>query len=75
MLSNRQEHVQGAVFAIRSKNIYMALDKMKSDTSLVFKTDSGIATIHLPQTSLVKNMDRVQQIKKIQEFIYLVKSY
>ncbi len=75
VLSNRQEHVQGAVFAIRSKNIYMALDKMKSDTSLVFKTDSGIATIHLPQTSLVKNMDRVQQIKKIQEFIYLVKSY
>jgi hypothetical protein len=58
---------QGAVFAIRSKNIFMALDEMKSDTSM--------ASIRLPQTSTVKNMDRVQQIKKIQEFIYLVKSY
>ncbi len=75
VLSNRQEHVQGAVFAIRSKNIYLALDEMKKDSSLVSKTDSSAVSIHLPQTSSVKNMDRVQQIKKIQEFIYLVKSY
>ena len=67
VLSNRQTQAQGAVFAIRSKNILFALDEMKSDTSL--------ATIHLPQNSSVKTLDRVQQIKKIQEFIYLVKSY
>ncbi|MDP9040412.1 MAG: serine protease [Bacteroidota bacterium] len=75
VLSNRQEHVQGAVFAIRSKNIYAAVDEMKKDTTLVSKSDSSLSLIHLPQTSAVKNMDRVQQIKKIQEFIYLVKSY
>ena len=67
VLSNRQLQAQGAVFAIRSKNIYMILDDMKSDSSL--------ASIHMPQTSTVKNLDRVQQIKKIQEYIYLVKSY
>jgi serine protease Do len=67
VLSNRQTQAQGAVFAIRSKNILSALEEMKSDTSL--------ASIHLPQNSTVKNLDRVQQIKKIQEFIYLVKSY
>jgi serine protease Do len=67
VLSNRQLQAQGAVFAIRSKNIYMILDDMKSDSS--------IASIHMPQTSTVKNLDRVQQIKKIQEYIYLVKSY
>jgi serine protease Do len=75
VLSNRQEHVQGAVFAIRSKNIFIALDDMKKDSSLISKTDSSLTSIHLPQTSTVKNLDRVQQIKKIQEFIYLVKSY
>jgi serine protease Do len=75
VLSNRQEHVQGAVFAIRSKNIFIAMDEMKKDSALVTKTDSSFASIRLPQTSLVKNLDRVQQIKKIQEFIYLVKSY
>ncbi len=67
VLSNRQTQAQGAVFAIRSKNILFALDEMKSDTSL--------ASIHLPQNSTVKTLDRVQQIKKIQDFIYLVKSY
>jgi len=75
VLSNRQEHVQGAVFAIRSKNIYLALDEMKKDSSLVSKTDSSQETIHLTQKSTVKNMDREQQIIKIQEFVYLVKSY
>jgi S1-C subfamily serine protease len=67
VLSNRQIQAQGAVFAVRSKNIYMALDEMKSDSSM--------ASIHLSQFSTVKNLDRVQQVKKIQEFIYLVKSY
>jgi len=67
VLSNRQLQAQGAVFAIRSKNIFTALDDMKSDSTL--------ASIHLTQSSAVKNLDRVQQIKKIQEYIYLVKSY
>ncbi len=75
VLSNRQEHVQGAVFAIRSKNIYLALDEMKKDSSLISTTDSSLTSIHLPQKSMVKNMDREQQIIKIEEFIYLVKSY
>ena len=55
VLSNRQEHVQGAVFAIRSKNIYLALDEMKKDSSLVSKSDSSLTSIHLPQKSTVKN--------------------
>jgi serine protease Do len=75
VLSNRQLQTQGAVFAIRTKSILMALDDIRKDTSLVNKSDSSLAWIHLPQNSLVKNLDRVQQIKKIQEFVYLVKSY
>jgi serine protease Do len=67
VLSNRQSQAQGAVFALRTKSIFAALEEMKEDTSL--------ATIHVTQTSTVKNLDRIQQIKKIQEYIYLVKSY
>ncbi len=67
ILSNRQTHSQGAVFAIRSKNIFTAINEMKSDTSMV--------SLHMPQNSLVRNLDRVQQVKKIQDYIYLVKSY
>jgi|SRR5450432_269655 len=67
VLSNKLSQAQGEVFALRSKNIFSALEEMKADTSL--------ATIRPTQVSNVKNLDRVQQIKKIQDFIYLVKSY
>jgi S1-C subfamily serine protease len=67
VLSNRQSQAQGEVFALRSKSIFTALEEMKADTSM--------ATIHVSANSAVRNMERVQQIKKIQEFIYLVKSY
>ncbi len=67
VLSNRQVQAQGAVFAIRSQNIAAAVEEMRSDTAN--------NTIHLPQSSSLRNMDRIQQIKKIQDFIYLVKSY
>ena len=67
VLSNRQSQAQGEVFALRTKSIFTALEEMKADTSL--------ATIHVSANSAVRNMDRVQQIKKIQDFIYLVKSY
>jgi hypothetical protein len=49
------------------------VEEMKSDSTL--KSDSTMSYIHLPQNSTVRSLDRVQQIKKIQEFIYLVKSY
>ncbi len=75
VLSNRQLQTQGAVFAIRTKSIYLALDEIKKDSSLVNKSDSSLALIRLPQNSIVKNLDRVQQIKKIQDFVFLVKSY
>ena len=75
VLSNRQLQTQGAVFAIRTKSIYLALDEIRKDSSLLNKSDSSLAFIHLPQSSAVRNLDRVQQIKKIQDFVYLVKSY
>lgn len=67
ILSNKQTEAQGAVFAIRSKYILNALDEVKKD--------SAYSNIHLPQGSSVKSLDRIQQIKKIQECIYMVKSY
>lgn len=67
ILSNKQTEAQGAVFAIRSRYILDALDEVKKD--------SAYSNIRLPQGSSVKSLDRIQQIKKIQECIYMVKSY
>jgi serine protease Do len=67
VLSARQIQAQGVVFAIKSKNIFKTLDSLKTDTS--------IASIKMPSASALKGMDRVQQIKKMQDYIFIVKSY
>lgn len=67
ILSARQIQAQGVVFATKSKNIFKALDSLKTDTTY--------AGIKMPSVSTLKGMDRVQQIKKTQDCIFLVKSY
>jgi len=67
VLSARQMQAQGVVFAIKSKNIFKTLDSLKTDTT--------IANIKMPLASSLKGMDRVQQIKKMQDYIFIVKSY
>lgn len=67
VVSARQIQAQGVVFATKSKNIFKALDSLKTDTAY--------ASIKMPSVSILKGMDRVQQIKKTQDCIFLVKSY
>lgn len=65
MLSTKQTSAEGVVFATRTRYIYQALDSLKSDTAY--------AKIKLPATSSIKNLDRVQQVKKIRDYVYMVK--
>jgi serine protease Do len=67
ILSTRQNQAQGVVFAIKSKNIFRALDE--------FKNDSSVANLKISANSTLKGMDRIQQIKKIEDCIFIVKSY
>jgi len=71
ILSTRESKAQGVVFAIRSRNIFRQIDQMKSDSTL--KNDSTLTPIRVPLSSSIKGMDRVQQVKKIQDCIFLVK--
>lgn len=68
ILSNRQELAQGFVFALTAKNIFRSLEELK-------KSDTTFQDIKVNINSSVKGMDRVQQIKKIEDFVYLVKTY
>ena len=68
IINTRQIAAQGVVFAITSKNIYRVIDTLS-------KTDTALQKIKLPTSSAIKGMDRVQQIKKIEDCIYIVKSY
>src|SRR5260221_1589230 len=73
IVSSSQQNAQGVVFAVRSKNLFRAIDAMKSDSTLL-KSDSSLSRLHLPLNSSIKGLDRKQQIKRIEDCIFIVKS-
>ncbi len=68
ILSTSQPTAQGVVFAIKSKNVYQAIDSLK-------KEDSTFDNIKPSSVSSLKGVDRVQQIKQIQDYVFMVKSF
>jgi S1-C subfamily serine protease len=69
VLSGRQITAEGVIFSSRSKNIFTALQDIRKDTA----TDERIK---LPAfSSSVKSLSRTQQIKRIEDCVYMVKSY
>jgi serine protease Do len=72
ILSTRESKAQGVVFAIRSKNIFRAVEEMKNDSTL--RSDSTLSPLKISAFSSIKGMDPVQQVKKIQDCIFIVKS-
>lgn len=67
VLSGKQISAEGVVFSSQSKNIFAALDSLHDDSSPL--------TLKIPTHSSVKGIERVQQIKKIEDCIYNVMSY
>lgn len=67
ILSTRQTTAEGVVFAIKSENIYDAVSSLKKDNNA---TD-----IKLPTTSTLNKLERTQQVKKIEECVFMVKGY
>ncbi|MFV0605073.1 MAG: S1C family serine protease [Niabella sp.] len=69
IVNGRQKDAQGFAFAIQSNNIYRALAKLKdNDTS-----DSTSRHIKLNTKSSLGGLNRIQQVKKVQDFVYMVK--
>lgn len=67
IITARQKAAEGVVFAISAKNIFRCLEEIRKDTSN--------QNIRLTLNSSIRNMERVQQIKKIEEAVFMVKSY
>ena len=72
VVSYSQPNAQGMVFAVRSKNIFQALDSMKTDSALQ-TTDSTLSHLRIPLNTSLKGLDRQQQIKRIEDYIFIVK--
>jgi S1-C subfamily serine protease len=73
IVTSSQQNAEGMVFAVRSKNIFQTIEMMKADSTL-FKTDSTLGRVKIPLSSSLKGMDRRQQIKRIEDYIFIVKS-
>jgi S1-C subfamily serine protease len=65
ILSGKQTTAEGVVFSSKAGNIYKALSELKRDSNIRLS----------PGAASVRGLDRVQQIKKIQSCIFVVKSY
>jgi serine protease Do len=66
ILSTRQVSAEGVVFAIQSKYIYNVLNELK-------KTDTAYLKIKTPAVSSLKGLERTQQVKKIEDYVFMVK--
>jgi S1-C subfamily serine protease len=64
IISSKETNADGVVFAIKSKNIYNALKEVKKDQDI---------TIKLSSVNTLRGLNRVQQIKKLEDFVYKVK--
>jgi S1-C subfamily serine protease len=68
MLSTTQIKAQGVVFAIKSRNVHQAIDSLK-------RIDTAFQRIKVPGVTNIKGMDRVQQVKQIEDCVFMVKSF
>jgi S1-C subfamily serine protease len=65
ILNGRQANTDAFVFAIHSRYIHDAIEKLKKDSSY--------RLVKLPAASAIRGLDRTQQVKKVQDCVFMVK--
>jgi serine protease Do len=64
ILNARQATAEGVVFTITSRQLMRSIEEHKSNT---------IPQIKLPVRSTIRGLDRIQQVKRIDDHVYMVK--
>ena len=65
VLSNKETESEGVAFAIQSRYIFDAIDELKKDTSY--------RSLKLPAKSSVRGLSKQDQVKKMLDFVFMVK--
>jgi serine protease Do len=68
ILSKREIQAEGVVYAIRAGYIIEAVNEIQ-------RKDNPFCISALPPNSTLRGLDKTIQVKKIQDFVYLVKAY
>jgi hypothetical protein len=67
ILSTRDRQSNDVVFASKASNISRAVEELKQD--------KAFNDLNISSSSSLRGMDRVQQIKKLQDCVFMVKGY
>lgn len=65
VIRSKDIEAEGVAFAIQAKYIISSIEDLKKDTTY--------QTVKIPVKSSVRGMDTKQQVKKIQDFVFMVK--
>ncbi|MFN8248233.1 MAG: serine protease [Ferruginibacter sp.] len=65
IITSMETNAEGVVFAIKSSNIYKAMDEVKKM--------KGYEDIRITSQPSLKGSDRVSQIKKVEDYVFMVK--
>ncbi len=65
VISQKRDGEEGVVFAIKSSSIFDAIDEMKKIEDL--------KNIQLTSQQSLRKSDRINQVKKVQEYIFMIK--
>lgn len=68
ILTGKQAEADGIVFAVKAKSIYQMINELK-------ESDTTVQRIKVTNNSTLKGYNRVEQIKQVQDCVYLVKAY
>lgn len=66
ILNGRQTNTEGFTFAIQGKYIYSALEALK-------KADTSYQKVKLSSKSLIAGMERTEQVRKVEDYVFIVK--
>jgi len=64
--STKEAEAEGVAFAIQSKYIFNVIEELK-------KNDTAFQKVKLQSKSTLNSMNRQQQVKKIEDFVYMIK--
>jgi serine protease Do len=65
VLNARQTKAEGVVFAVKSRHLLQAVEELRNTAE-----EHPVRT---PQQSSIRNLNRIQQVKRVQDHIYMVK--
>lgn len=65
IITAKDSKADGVVYATKSRNIFRMLEELK-------KADSAAPSIKTPAGNALRGIERTQQVKKIEEFVFMV---